>query len=307
MTDETQNAPEEKKLDPRWIRARKRPLSDVALAAMAYFVDNGLYLVTCQMIRSSQSIYSAFNPATLKTENSFDLPKQVKFDGTTYDALWQRGYIRQLNKESFEKRLAVIAEEKGVEVPPYLDGRSFFGWKDYIHGITKDGREYLEANRDRLNAYFERKRLSEEQPTYVVMKNREGYWGNRIIKGVGIILRVVRETPSRIYVKPITDDEVKQLGLKHYDPRVNGSSGDTWVDRADVMMVGVSLETYAKLLDVTRDYMDSRSRTQKRMEDEIAAIKSKYQSAELQNEAMVDDMFREILGSGDVAPEKPKM
>lgn len=279
--------------NPKHVAARRRPLSAPAAEMLVTLVDEGMIALTSSQI-SGGTFIELYKMAEARSVDSKALPFDC--NRTAFDALYSRGYVAQVNKDKVEQRLRAIGAAIGKAPPFDMDGGRYLAWYNQPYVVTAAGQKAVAATLREQVADIRRERQAmEENPRYLVAA-LANYGGHRQ-PGAGNLYRILRETGGRYYV----DSQVVAPGAGvHFsgvaDLSCHGTGANSYIERADVVAVDVTLEQHRAMVRATSDYLASVTAAASQMEAEIAPIRRRHADRAKQLAAQLADEMREAAG-----------
>ena len=173
------------------------------------------------------------------------------------------------------------------------------GIKGHFNGnyyeISEKGRRFVEENRALfIAAEAER----EAAVRYVVVKRAQSHHSvfssaHVSAPGIGPLCKVIRETAKRLYVEVVKMPKARKFEVC-LDAFVQGTPGNQYVDRENVMIDPVDPDAYDTMLIADREYQGYLSERADEEAAEIAAIKLRFKQRREQRDAQFQDEISEI-------------
>ncbi len=167
-----------------------------------------------------------------------------------------------------------------------------WAWYDHPARLTAAGREIVEKHRAEYEVYAAKKLAEQKEiERLVIVKDDDGYGHDY---KYGFLVRVVRETKSRLYVEhvPVESDNNDHW---HYYPSLHGRDGHQYVDRADVVVENVTESEYTTMRTVEGNHLEWLAGLEAQEKAELDEIRDRYRERREQNQYAFEDELREAL------------
>jgi len=204
----------------------------------------------------------------------------------------------------------LLSEERLVE--PSNATKSFaeslntgLHWDEKIHRVTAPGREWWNDEGCKIYEKLKAKRDKEragEQRWILIGKNEPiepGFFIDKAIPRLQVsirrpvaLARVARSTPSRLYV---TDVEFLREPRRSWSHPVKGYGGERYVERADIMLDGISRNAAVRLVSLDSECADDVVAIMKDALEDWQPILNRMNSHIAQRMAEFNDARREFL------------
>lgn len=173
-----------------------------------------------------------------------------------------------------------------------------FSWSDRPYGLTKRARTYWEETGKHLYEELLVKKAEEQAKVERLIAVRvsdshlrSGYHSG-ISSRAGILLRVLRETPTRLYVEVVKSNPYTRDMGYHF---LGGSTGKYFVERNQVTFEGITEAQYLHICEVESHIISRAKALQDEEARAIQELKKNFADRRLQQEAEFDDIMQGIL------------
>lgn len=247
--------------------ARHGPLKKPSMAQMptlVWMADHPTHRLVSASVLSHAS-YSWKLPSGSRVEDGPEVPKNL-----AVHRLLQSGWLRQVKK----------------------DGEKW-SWYEHPFAITKEGIEVTEKYRTKYEEHAAKKEAEEKKNERFIIVRTNSPFGRNRNRTYGFLARVKRETEKRLYVeRVVTEHDEKYVS---YYETLHGRSGNQYVERDDVTMDNVTLDTFAALRRVESAHIAWLNDLKEQEDAEVKVIRDRYDDRRKQNQYAFEDEIREAL------------
>ncbi len=258
-----------------------------------------LLLVTCSSIGSHEPHFAYFNG--LRYRDARDFKKTIWIDDL--EAVEQKEkpdwYHNELApevpKNSGMHRWIqadwLVQHNRGKSNVDDRDNPdNHWSWYDRPYRMIKKGREVVEKHRAEYAEYVVKQEAKRKEiERLVIVKDDIGYGHNR---KYGFLVRVLRETKSRLYVERVRVEGDPSWG---YHSTLHGRRGHEYVTREDVAIENVTESEYTTMRSVEGNHLKWLSGLKQQEEAELETIRERYRERREQNQYAFEDELREAL------------
>jgi len=196
---------------------------------------------------------------------------------------FRAGLVRRISEDEFVKMFGEISRH----------------FARHLDVITPQGRALLEANRARLDKIKATKAEEQTKADRLVICAYASGWGGGRNAGrtYCALLRVLRETDNRLYVKPVMTarDITDGTGSFYGQSPVHGRDNEQYVSRNDILVDPATEDQFRSLVRLDDERMTSTANIKQREEDELAPIRKRWEDLRKQQAVMFEEMEQDIL------------
>jgi hypothetical protein len=183
-----------------------------------------------------------------------------------------------------------------TDVPEWKDGKdanNAFAWYETPYVATKQAREYWnETGKDLYEKLTKEAAATLAEVDRLVIIRAKSRDGIRRASGrnAGMLVRVVRETKSRLYVEHVAS---YNDGAWTHD-YITGNGANQFIERDQVYMDGVEQTKFDKIVAVENIIAADKKAIADELHEQLQVIKDQFADRGLQQQAYYDDLMLEI-------------
>lgn len=185
-----------------------------------------------------------------------------------------------------------------------------WAWYSTPYRIGSRGLEILALpeNQKRIQAILKAKETAKNAPKeYVIIRGETSSYRSAVryeegsfkmskplpVQKYAALCEVVKRTPTRVYVNPVMDTTGKQP--RYSLSNVKGTRDNNFVDLEDVTVNNATEEQFLQLVEIEQRARTEMAERWKQMWAEMAPIHNRYMSRDVQNEAMYEEEYAQVL------------